>query len=147
MYDCGRYFTVTGKHISGTPFEIRNCQRALDELAAELFPPAAARFAPVVFQSLDLSDQELVERAKRASNGDRFSRLWDGDAFDYGNDHSRADLALCGLLAFWTGGDAERMDRLFRRSGLMREKRDRPSGRTTYGQRTILAVLGRESTE
>jgi len=41
------------------------------------------------------------------------------------NDHSRADLALCGMLAFWCGGDPERIDRLFRRSDLMREKWDR----------------------
>ena len=145
MYDSARYFTVTGKHISGTPFEIRNGQQALDELAAELFSPAAARPAAVICQSLDLSDQELVERAKCASNGERFSRLWDGDASDYGNDHSRADIALCGVLAFWTGGDYERIDRLFRRSGLMREKWDRRSGRTTYGKQTIMAVLRRHA--
>lgn len=41
-----------------------------------------------------------------------------GDAFD----HSSADQALCNNLAFWTGKNTARMDRLFRRSGLMREK-------------------------
>lgn len=43
-----------------------------------------------------------------------------------GFDHSRADAALMSHLAFWTGKDMTRMDRLFRRSGLMRDKyRDR----------------------
>lgn len=37
-------------------------------------------------------------------------------------DHSAADAALMSHLAFWTGRDMPRMDRLFRRSGLMREK-------------------------
>lgn len=37
-------------------------------------------------------------------------------------DWSSADSALLSQLAFWTGRDMPRMDRLFRRSGLMREK-------------------------
>ena len=41
-----------------------------------------------------------------------------GDAFD----RSSADGALMAHLAFWTGKNTERMDRLFRRSALMREK-------------------------
>lgn len=44
-----------------------------------------------------------------------------GDAFD----HSSADLALMNSLAFFTGRNTARMDRLFRRSGLMREKYDK----------------------
>lgn len=39
-----------------------------------------------------------------------------------GFDHSAADAALLAHLAFWTGRDMPRMDRLFRRSALMREK-------------------------
>lgn len=46
-------------------------------------------------------------------------------------------MALCSSLAFWTGRNAEQMDRLFRRSGLMREKWDRPQSGTTYGAITI----------
>lgn len=41
-------------------------------------------------------------------------------------DRSSADAALCIHLAFWTGRNAARMDRLFRRSGLMRDKWNRP---------------------
>lgn len=41
-----------------------------------------------------------------------------GKEFDY----SKADASLMGHLAFWTGRDAARMDRLFRRSALVREK-------------------------
>lgn len=49
-------------------------------------------------------------------------------AYDGGKgfDHSSADAALMSHLAFWTGKDMARMDRLFRRSALMRDKyRDR----------------------
>ena len=34
---------------------------------------------------------------------------------------------------FWCGGDTERVDRLFRRSGLMRDKWDRQTGDASYG--------------
>lgn len=37
-------------------------------------------------------------------------------------DHSSADAALMSHLAFWTGKDVQRMDRLFRRSALYRDK-------------------------
>ena len=40
-------------------------------------------------------------------------------------DHSNADAALCAHLAFYTGRDLPRMDRLFRMSGLYRDKWDR----------------------
>jgi Sensory domain found in PocR len=113
------------------------------QLAAEIFSPAEAIPLEVISRSLDLSDQELIQRAKYASNGERFSRLWGGDASDYGNDHSRADIALCRMLAFWTGGDSGRMDRLFRQSGLMREKWDRRTGDETFGALTIKAIPNR----
>ena len=72
-----------------------------------------------------MGDEDLLELAMQAKNGEKFSRLWRGDTSDYASDDSRADLALCSLLAFWTDGDTERMDRLFRQSGLMREKWNR----------------------
>lgn len=46
-------------------------------------------------------------------------------------DASRADAALLAHLAYWCGKDHAQMDRLFRRSGLMREKwASRPDYRT-----------------
>lgn len=49
-------------------------------------------------------------------------------------DLSSADMALMMHLAFWTGKDAARMDRLFRMSGLMREKY---STRPEYATATV----------
>ena len=54
------------------------------------------------------------------------SRLFPAYDGNGGFDHSSADAALMSHLAFWTGKDMARMDRLFRRSALMRDKyRDR----------------------
>jgi hypothetical protein len=49
---------------------------------------------------------------------------------------SEADLAFCAYLAFWTQ-DIEQIDRLYRRSGLMREK----WGREDYRERTIQLAI------
>lgn len=51
-----------------------------------------------------------------------------------GFDHSSADAALMSHLAFWTGRDMARMDRLFRRSALMRDKYDK---RADYRRDTV----------
>jgi putative DNA primase/helicase len=78
-------------------------------------------------------------------------RLWAGDTSAYrdgDNDgYSEADLALCSLLAFWCEPNEERIDRLFRQSGLYRPKWDKRhygDGRT-YGQGTIANALKRRS--
>lgn len=55
-------------------------------------------------------------------------------------------MGLCFYLAFWTGGDPDRMDRLFRDSGLVRGKWDKVhfANGATYGAvciaRTLLTV-------
>lgn len=54
----------------------------------------------------------------------------------YGFNHSSADAALCQHLAFWTGKDCERMERLFGMSEL--GKRDKWVEREDYRQRTVL---------
>ena len=46
-------------------------------------------------------------------------------------------MTLVQMLAFWCGGDVEQMDRLFRQSGLMRNKWDEMRGNDTYGVITI----------
>jgi len=57
-----------------------------------------------------------------------------GDAFD----HSSADAALMAHLAFWTGKDYQRMQKLFEGSGLMRDKfKNRPD----YRMNTITGAI------
>jgi primase-polymerase (primpol)-like protein len=140
-YDRGRYFTVTGKHLAGTPQTIEVRQEALQSVVRRVFGEESANghTKPVAApEPVDngLSDSEVIQKALAASNGARFSRLWNGDTSGYGS-HSEADLALCGILAFWTGGDATRIDALFRQSGLYREKWNRKD----YRNRTITQAL------
>lgn len=85
----------------------------------------------------NLSDTELLDKAHAAKNGAAFSRLWDGDTSGHRGDDSAADLALACHLAFWFGGDGGAVDRVFRQSGLMREKWDR----SDYQERTVSKAL------
>jgi hypothetical protein len=140
-YDRGRYFTVTGKHLSGTPRSIESRQEELRGIVRRVFgePSTNGHGASVTApEPADngLSDNEVVRKALSASNGERFTRLWAGDTTGYGS-HSEADLALCGMLAFWTGGDAARIDSLFRQSRLYRKKWDRDD----YRNRTVAEAL------
>jgi primase-polymerase (primpol)-like protein len=65
---------------------------------------------------IDLPDDEIIATARRAKNSAKFERLFDhGDISDYAHDDSRADLALLGMLAFYSQ-DPEQLDRLFRQS-------------------------------
>ena len=147
MYDTARFFTVTGEHVTETPSRIATRQDALDALHREYVQEDPVEQthktggdAPARESAQDsaLDDQELLEKAKNARNGEKFERIWNGNTLGY-ESHSEADMALCALLAFWTGGDAKQMDHLFRQSGLMREKWDdvHYAEGSTYGEKTI----------
>ena len=142
IYDHGRYLTVTGDHCDGTPTRIRRCPRAIGAVCARVFgeadqPHQTDGDDPVAIKTSRQSDDEIIRRAAEARNGDKFKRLWAGDTNGY-NSHSEADLALCGLLAFWVGPDSQRIDHLFRQSGLNRAKWEE---REDYRHRVIAKAL------
>ena len=105
-------------------------------------------------------DETLISKMLGARNsmfamrGDvaSFTQLWEGDtealakhyplvnensADDF--DHSSADMALASKLAFWTGKNPVRVERLLRRSGLMRAKWD---DRPAWLDETISKAIG-----
>ncbi|MEJ7570040.1 MAG: hypothetical protein WKF41_17465 [Gaiellaceae bacterium] len=139
VYESGRYFCVTGKHLLGTPATIEERQSQLEAVLARFLPPqpAQAPANPLRDVPLAIDDEELLERARTARNGEKFQALWAGQWEGRYGSQSEADSALCGLLGFWTGRDPSRVDSLFRRSGLMRAKWDSRRGESTYGAQTI----------
>jgi putative DNA primase/helicase len=112
------------------PMTIELRQEAIDRLYTQLRGQQAS--VKIAAESLingagpspDTTDDIILQKALGAQNGQKFMRLWAGEHNGYAS-QSEADLAFCRLLAFFTQ-DAAQIDRLFRRSGLMREKWERP---------------------
>ena len=140
IYDQSRFFTVTGEHVEGTSTDVAERTEALAWLYAAHLDDGEHEetTTPSSDTTMSLTDEQLLERAKQAKNGEKFERLWRGSTAGY-ESHSEADMALCSLLAFWTGGDASQVDRLFRRSGLLRAKWDdvHYADGSTYGEKTV----------
>jgi primase/DNA polymerase family protein len=146
-YSQGRYFTVTGDWLSETPATIEPRQSELERFLATRLPerqPASSAQSEKQghHQPMEhaLDDDALLAKMWRAKNGAKVEALWNGDVSGHPS-RSDADFALCAHLAWWTNGDGDRIDRLFRRSGLMREKWDERRGEQTYGERTISGAL------
>lgn len=150
IYEEGRMVVFTGSLYPNTPAEINDAQDAVDDIYSNIFgsPTEPVPMKAVVKNTrpMDLSDDQLIEKAMSASNGDKFSDLWNGNTGEYNGDHSTADIALCCMLAFWTQRDAVRMDQLFRNSGLMRDKWDENHGEKTYGMMTIDEAIANTTT-
>jgi hypothetical protein len=154
-YETGRYFTITGRGLNGAPPpDLEARWDVLDAWHAETFAARAAQSAPEApspgpDEPRPAGDDEvLLDRARRAKNGEKFRALFDaGDTKGYAS-QSEADLALCMILVFWTDGDADRVDRLFRRSALLREKWDQSAGAgETYGRRTVRTAVERSKSD
>lgn len=85
--------------------------------------------------ALTNSDQWVIDHAKGRG---RFNNLFSGDwsSAGYGS-QSEADLALCLILAFWTDRNTDQMDRIFRSSGLYRDKWERNDYRESTLQNAV----------
>jgi hypothetical protein len=142
----GWYVRMTGEVYASKPSKVHGygdmVKEALQKIGeANGEAPGGSSHAGEPGPGNSLTDEEVLQRAASARNGEKFTRLMEGNTSAHDGDDSSADLALCNILRFWTGGDPEQMDDLFRRSGLMREKWDERRGESTYGQKTIALAL------
>ncbi|MCK6486642.1 MAG: phage/plasmid primase, P4 family [Phycisphaerae bacterium] len=145
MYDRDRYFTVTGQSLDEPPKEVAERQGAVDALYAQVFgaPPTARAAQPDPSNNgqLRLDDDEILRLAcANRKSGAKFASLRAGRWNDHFNSRSEADSSVVFTLAYYSK-DAGQLDRIFRRSGLMREKWDEQHGQQTYGEMTIAKAL------
>ena len=84
-----------------------------------------------------LDDEGVIAHASASASGDKFKALYEGNWEEGYDSQSDADMAFVSMLCFWCGNVEEQIDRIFRSSGLMRDKWDRKTGDATYGQITI----------
>ena len=161
FYHAGRFVALTGTGAIGN---------AAFDASAILPAVIAAYFPPDVDQGIEQGwteeacaewrgpedDEELIRRMLRSqstsaafggrasfadlwsANIEALSRCYPDPARAY--DASSADAALAQHLAFWTGKDCARIERLMQRSALARDKWNRED----YLPRTILGAVGRQ---
>ena len=141
MYETGRFFVMTGNSCSEYS-EIKNCTESIKPLHSKYIGGGKEPVPRVIHTMNFASANDIVKAAANAKNGDKFKSLYSGSysTSEY-TSQSEADMALCQMLAFWTGCDADKMDAIFRQSGLMREKWDRQQSGSTYGALTIQKAI------
>jgi hypothetical protein len=153
MYDCDRFFTVTGWRLPQAPADIQPRQEPLNSLYRAVFGDEQEGDSASRSSSSDsrasnngevhLNDDQIVELASnQRRSGAKFRALWGGDWNAYFNSASEADSSVVFTLAFYTK-DADQIDRLFRRSSLLRPKWNELHGEQTYGERTIANALSK----
>ena len=139
------YLTLTGHHVEDTPTTIEESQEAASQFYQWILDNTGqekeSSNRPVIDpnqKGKDLTDDEVMECALNAANGAKFEKLWDGDMSDYADathpegNPSRADSAMVSLLCYHSLDD-QQVERLWKASGLHREKLNRRD----YVERTI----------
>jgi hypothetical protein len=162
LYTSGRFVALTDLETVGDA--ATDCSASLAGVVATYFAPsiAASVVSPQDGPRADWSgptdDAELLRRALASGGAGSifggkasFRDLWEANADKLGEcypdrggtrayDESGADMALAQHLAFWTGCDAARIQRLMNQSALAREKWERPD----YLPRTIGIAVGQQ---
>lgn len=164
LYTRERFVALTGTNATGDAATDLTSQLA--SVAAQFFTRAAGTTSaewttePCAEWVGPADDADLLERALRSgqasaaaafggaptkatfadlftANADVLGAIWPHETGPY--DASSADQSFANMLAFWTGRDCERMERLMRMSGLARAKWD---NHNSYLQGTILKACG-----
>lgn len=143
MYQQGRYFTVTGDlWDNNNTISERESMACLVQKAymkpKEIAEQNKSKSPPAL---LPLNENEILTAARNSRNGMLFSELYAGSWQGRYGSQSEADMAFCSMLAFWFQCDFDKMDAVFRKSGLMRDKWDRKQSGSTYGALTLKKAI------
>ncbi|MEW6212149.1 MAG: hypothetical protein AB1631_27585 [Acidobacteriota bacterium] len=144
IYNSGRFFTVTGLHLESTPKRIEDRQaetialynRVVEETERKPTGQQSAAKSRVNSQhQTNVSDDDLIRRMNASP---KFEDLFTGGAHSYPSD-SEADFAFVSMLCRTTDDD-EQIKRIWRMSGLYRQKLERED----YLDRTIANARARQ---
>jgi len=139
IYDTERYMTMTGDVWNDAP--VADCNDKAVSLYESLKGNTISNGEASKQnedQSEKYTDDQIIEKAMRASNGDKFKSLWEGQwqGFPEYPSQSEADQALVNMLMFYSEND-EQTRRLFLASAL--GQRDKAK-RKDYQNRMINAA-------
>lgn len=139
VYSALRYFTMTGDVLRPGP--IADHSANLQAMWARMGGDAsqAAQDAPDAAQTA--SDREVIDRARNAVNGAKFSTLYAGNWQGEYPSQSEADQALINIIGFYSK-NREQVARIFRASAL--GQRDKAK-RSDYMNRMLSKAFDRDS--
>ena len=138
-----RFVTVTGDMFR--PGTVERDDDALRNLL-DTFMKRSTRVSNKTIEPASyLDDEGVIAHASASASGDKFKALYEGHWEEGYDSQSDADMAFVSMLCFWCGNVEEQIDRIFRSSGLMRDKWDRMTGDRTYGQITIRNAIASTS--
>lgn len=145
IYRTGRYFTFTGLSWHEDVSSIRDVHADLAEIMDKLRKPLGTGNGQqqgsqggIIASAWAMT---VEDRLRLALRNQKLAALFEGDTSEYGGDDSRADFALCRLLAYYCDGRADVLDSMFRASKLFRGKWDDKRADSTYGAQTIQKIL------
>ena len=138
-----RFVTVTGDMFrEGT---VERDDDALRSMLDTFMKRSSRVSAKTIEPESYLDDDGVIAHASASASGDKFKALYEGRWEEGYDSQSDADMAFVSMLCFWCGNVEEQIDRIFRSSGLMRDKWDRMTGDSTYGQITIRNAIASTS--
>jgi putative DNA primase/helicase len=108
------YFQAHFLSVTGDVFEGRDRLRTADVGAERILTalrPRKPLLPRVPLKEIPESDSELLEKMFASRVGGKIRRLWDGECCH--KTPSESDMALMGYLAYWCGGNTDRMIALF----------------------------------
>ena len=139
VYDSGRFFVMTGNRLG------RYTDVEEDELGKINYLHTKYIASNEISstqknrneQGNNLSIDDIINIASKSKNGIRFNLFMNGGWDQFYSSQSEADLAFANDLAFWTNRDYNKMDQIFRKSSLFRDKWDEKRGDSTYAELTL----------
>ncbi len=139
-----RFITVTGNVFHSGSMEVTSEQLLLFQDTYMKRPENENVDVVLPTGGSVLSDAEVIRKASCGKLGQKFQRLYQGEWEGLGDEnwsHSEADMSFHRILAFYCRGDMAQMDRIYRESGLVRDKWDERRGNSTYGEITMTNAI------
>lgn len=140
VYDSGRFFVMTGKALGGYKHIVDDSDYGKINYLHNKYIASnepSRKFNPSSDYGNGLPVEKIIEIASNSKNGLRFKLFLNGGWEQFYSSQSEADMAFANDLAFWTNRDYQMMDSIFRQSSLYRDKWDRKTGDSTYGDITL----------
>ena len=117
---------ITGNLYGKEPVAICNIQKEIEEVYNTYFKRPEIVRTVVPEHNSTLDERAIITKLQSANNAAKFNALMSGDTSMHGGDYSKADLALCTMIAFYTH-DKSVIDGIYRRSGLYSAEKHNPT--------------------